>query len=257
MPNNTLTFQIGGEIELKDLEKGIHLFTQLINALTPSDRVVWLVHDLQPGSAEVTLEGKAKDEADVERVVRDYGSVGKYLSNGTSDYDLALSANANGLERARRIADRIRGFAVSGAVEYLRFQTAYNNFTIYPKDDSPSHRDSSATDIGVITGRVQTLSNRGGLKFTLYDDIHDKAVTCFLRSGQEGIMREAWGRRAKVTGAITRDAVGKPTAIKEIAAVELLEEVPPGTYKQARGAIPWKPGDKLPEEVIRQMRDAW
>ena len=254
MPNNTLTFEIGGQIELKDLEEGIRLFTQLINALTPSDRVAWIVHDLQPGSAVITLEGKAADEADVERVVRDYESIGEHLSNGALDYGPALSAN--GKERARRIADRIRGFAVSGAVEYLRFQTESNDFTIYPIDDSPSHRVSSATDIGVITGRVQTMSNRGGLKFTLYDDIHDKAVTCFLKSGQEGKMRDVWGLRAKVTGAITRDAYGKPVKIREVADVKPLEEVQPGDYRQARGAIPWNSGDMLPEEVIRRMRDA-
>ena len=254
MPNNTLTFEIGGQIELKDLEKGISLFTRLVNALTPRNRVAWVVHDLQPGSARLTLEGKASDEADVERVVRDYEIIGRHISNGTSDY--APTGFANGKKRAMKAAYAIRDFASSGAVEYWRFETESDDFTIYPIDAAPPHASSSIS-IGEVTGRVQTLSNRGGLTFTLYEDIYDKAVACYLQSGREDIMREAWGRRANVIGVIKRDAIGKPMEIREIADVELLAEVPPDAYKQARGAIPWKPGDMRPEEVIRKMRDAW
>lgn len=254
MPNNTLTFEIGGQIQLKDLDTGIRLFTRLINTLTPRDGVVWIVHDLQPGSAEVTLKCEAA-EAVAERVMRDCESIGKHMSNGTSDYEPVLFAIDK--RGAMEAAKKIREFAASESIEYVGIQMESMYFTIRPIDAPPPRSASRATDIGVITGRVQTLSNRGGLKFTLYDDTHDKAVTCFLRSGQEGIMREAWGRRAKVTGAIKRDTVGKPTVINEIADVELIAEVPPDAYKQARGAIPWNPGDKLPEEVIRQMRDAW
>lgn len=255
MPNNTLTFEIGGEIELKDLEEGIRLFTRLVDALTPRDRVAWVVNDLQPGSARVTLEGRAADEADVERVVRDYESIGKHMSNGASDYDPALFTNDK--RGALEAAKKIRIFAASESIKYLWVQTESKDFTISPIYDPPPRSAPSKIDIGVITGRVQTLSNRGGLRFNLYDDIHDTAVRCFLQSGQEDIMREVWGRRARVIGAITRDDDGKPKEIREIVDVKAIDEVQPGDYRQARGAIPWKPGDMLPEEVIRKMRDAW
>ena len=29
----------------------------------------------------------------------------------------------------------------------------------------------------------------------------------------------------------------------------------PGDYKQAKGALPWKAGDELPEDAIRRLRD--
>ena len=254
MPDNTLTFEIGGQIELKDLEEGIRLFTQLINALTPREGVAWIVHDLQSGSADVTLKCEAA-EAVAGRVMHDCESIGKHMSNGTSDYEPELFASDK--RGAMEAAKKIRAFAASESIEYVGLQTESVYFTVRPIDASTPPAASSSTSIGAITGRVQTLNSRRGLKFTLYDDIHDKAVTCFLKSGQEGKMREVWGRRAKVTGAITRDADDKPKSISEVAAVELLEEVPPDAYKQARGAIPWTPGDELPEEVIRRMRDAW
>ena len=36
-----------------------------------------------------------------------------------------------------------------------------------------------------------------------------------------------------------------------------LEAKPPGDYRKARGVSPLRPGDPLPEETIRRMRDAW
>jgi hypothetical protein len=30
---------------------------------------------------------------------------------------------------------------------------------------------------------------------------------------------------------------------------------PPGSYRDARGVLPWRPGDELPEDAIRRLRD--
>jgi hypothetical protein len=30
---------------------------------------------------------------------------------------------------------------------------------------------------------------------------------------------------------------------------------PPGSYRDARGILPWRPGDELPEVRIRRLRD--
>ena len=254
MPNATLTFEIGGKIELNDLDTGIRLFTRLVDALTPRDRVAWVVHDLQPGSAVITIESDAADAADAERVARDYESIGKRLANGASGYEHEDFANGNA--RAIKAAYAIRDFAASGAVDYVRFETASKDFMIYGTAAPPPPHAPSRISIGAIRGRVQARSNGGSLRFILYDDLFGKVVACYLQSGQEDIIRKAWGRRASVSGVITRDAVGKPVAIRKVMNVKTLAEVQPDAYKQARGAIPWKPGDMLPEEVIRRMRDA-
>ena len=124
MSKTTLTFELGGQVELKDLEKGITLFTRLVSNLTLRSGVTWIVEDLQPGSATVTLRGEA--------------------------------------------------------------------------DDPP-----------------------------------------------------------KVVGRVSREPVtGKPISIRDIRRVKLLDDVSPGAYRQARGAVPWEPGDMMPEEAIRLLRDA-
>ena len=104
---------------------------------------------------------------------------------------------------------------------------------------------------------MQTLSNRSGLRFNLYDNIHDRAVACYLEPGQEDRMRQAWGRMARVSGTVSREeSTGNPTVIRRIIDIEVIEEKEPGAYQLARGAVPWQPGFEAPEDLIRRMRDA-
>ena len=247
MAKNTLTFELGGRVELADFANGIAAFRRLVAALTPRNAgVAWVVEDLQPGSAVVTLRGESDDPVTVEWIVDSYEKIGAALS-GHEDLpqtNSRMTNAANAIESLTR------------TVEYVRFETAERDYAIYPNGD---HRVRSApkVSIGAITGRVQTLSNRAGLRFNLYDTLFDKPVACYLTPGQEEIMREAWGKRARVSGRISREAsTGRPTAIRNIMNVEILKDVPPGSYRPARGAVPRPPGAPLPEDAIRRLRDA-
>ncbi len=248
MSKTTLTFELGGRVELKEFEEGITLFTRLVSNLTPRSGVTWIVEDLQPGSAIVTLRGEADDPVKVERVIDDYEKIGS-----------ALSRHEEPDHPSKRVIQTAGAIAtLAKAREYVRFGTSVVDCTIYgkrsPNNDIPV---SPSVSIGVITGQVQTLSSRSGLRFNLYDTVHDRAVACYLEPGQEEIMREAWGNLATVVGRVSRDPkTGEPISIRDIRQVELLDDVAPGTYRQARGAVPWEPGDILPEEAIRLLRDA-
>ena len=247
MAKNTVTFELGGRVEIQDLEKGIIAFRRLILALTPSnERVAWVVEDLRPGSTVATLRGEADDPAIVERIVREYESVGDTLSRHE---ELKMHGN-----QVKSAADAI--VALTGTVDYVRFETPDDDYMILGNGVQTTKATPSVS-IGAVKGRVQTLSNRGGLRFNLYDTIHDKAVACYLSSGQESLMREAWGKLATVSGKVSRDAsTGRPIAIRQIMDVEILDDVLPGAYRSARGVVPWQPGYKKPEEIIRQLRDA-
>lgn len=110
---------------------------------------------------------------------------------------------------------------------------------------------------GAVEGRVQTLTSCRALRFNLFDSLHDRTVSCYLQEGQEGIMREAWGRRASVEGLISREAQsGRPVAIRQISRVKIIGEVEPGSYLHARAVSPLRPGDPMPEKTIRRLRNA-
>ena len=248
MSKNTLTYEMGGQVDLKDLENGITLFRRLVHSLTPRTGVAWIVEDLQPGSAIVTLRGEADDPDKVESIISEYERIGSSLSR----YETPSHTKAGVIQAARAIANFVE------PREYVRLGTPDQDYIIYGKGiadaDTPT---SPAVSIGAMTGRVQTLSSRAGLRFNLYDTVHDRAITCYLKLGQEEVMREVWGNWATVVGTVSRESVtGKPISIRNIKKVERLDEVRHGAYQQARGAVPWQAGDMLPEEAIRLLRDA-
>jgi hypothetical protein len=110
---------------------------------------------------------------------------------------------------------------------------------------------------GAIEGRIQTLTNRGSLRFTLYDTHNDKAVSCYVAEGQEDLLRDVWGRRALVEGRIRRDSqTGRPLTIRDVRRIVPLPEPEPYRFYEARGILPLMPGEEMPEERIRRLRDA-
>ena len=245
MPDATITFELGGRIDIKQMEKGVTVFRQLISALTGKSKVDWVVEDLQPGSATTTVRGECEESAIAERIVREYEEIGKALQNKEE-----IQTN----NRVIRATDAVKKLTES--LDYVRFETSEADYTIYHNGKTPL-APTTTVAVGAVTGRVQVLSNRGGLRFNLYDTIHDKAVSCYLRQGQEELMREAWGRRATVSGRVTREMdTGRPIAIRGILNAQILEEVAAGSYRDARGAVQWQQGDKLPEDAIRKLRDA-
>ncbi len=245
MAKTTLTFELGGRVDVKRLEVGIIAFRRLILALTDRADVAWVVDDLQPGSATVTLRGESDDPAKVGQIVDRYSEIGKALSE---------HENVRSEQRATKAINGIKKLAASAA--YLRFETEDADYTIYANGRDPS-QPAVTSAIGAVTGRVQTLSSRAGLRFNLYDAVHDKAVARYLTEGQEELMREAWGRQARVSGQVSREAsTGRPIAVRHILNVEIIEDPAPNSYRLARGVSPWQEGNLLPEDAVRQMRDA-
>ena len=246
MAKDTLTFELGGRVELKDFEDGISAFRRLVFAITPRRAgVAWEVADLHPGSASTTIQGVAGSPSAIEKVVTDYGQIGAALARRETPKRYN--------KQIEKAVDAIRN--LNHSIEYIRFETPDNEFTVYRNGDERAI-PAPTVSIGAVTGRIQTLSNRAGLRFNLYDAVHDKAVGCYLGSDQEELIRQAWGRWATVAGKVSREPLtGRPIAIRQIISLETLNEAAPGAYREARGILPWQPGDPLPEDVIRKMRD--
>ena len=245
MSNNTLTFAMGGQVEIGQFQQGITRFQRLVSALTANTGVKWFIEDLQTASAVATLRGESADAAEIEKIVQAYNEIGQALElQEPIDYN-------------RRVNEAVQGIkSLAGSVEYIRLETPDGDYTV-PSNGGMFQPRATTSSIGAVSGRIQTLTNRGGLRFNLYDTIHDKAVGCYLLPGQEEMMRESWGRLARVSGTVSREAAGgRPVAVRQILKVEILADTPPGSYHVARGAVPWKPDEPFPEDIIRRLRDA-
>lgn len=256
MASETVTLVLEGKPTLRDLARALDGLGELLRGIgdqvAKGQPITWTVNSLETSSAVGTFLGTDQPPAIVHEVSRRYLDIGQALGRG----DRTLLHATQALQNA---SVKILG-VLNGRVPSVRFETADDEVTIsvlpqHP-DDSPA-RVPSAGAYGAVMGRVQTLSNRGGLRFTLYDQLYDRAVSCYLQEGQQDIMRDLWDRIALVKGWVKRDpATGRPTSVRRIRDVIQREEGRLGDWRDAAGVLAFT-GSKEPAEItIRRLRDA-
>ena len=252
MSSDTLTFALDGEVPLDAFASAMDHFSRLVTALSgevaANVAIDWTVEALEVGSAVATVRGDSANAEYLSRVVRAYETVGRTLEEGAA---IPYSPKVN--KEARALLQ-----VLDGRVTAVRFETANVGATIYGRAQSNRTAIPTArTARGAIKGRIQTLTSRHRLRFTLYDTLFDRAVTCYLEEGKEEMMRDAWGRLSVVEGRVSRDAVtGRPVAIRHVQQISFVPDVRPGSYRDARGVAPVGAGALSPEEAIRRVRDA-
>lgn len=251
---DTVTLALGGSVPLRRFAVALDRLTQVLQQLASEAgaQIDWVIAGLDYSSAIATVAGRPLDpasEALLPRVVSDFGEAGEAVAYGrptsTSQRTMELL-----LEITKLIGD---------GVDEVRFETAEKEAVVRAGDElsrTTAKREPSQ-DRGTVIGRVQTLQGRGQLRFTLYDLAHDRAVSCWLSSGQEELMRGAWGHLVEVEGLVSRDSVTfMPLSVRRVTDVRIFEDPGPDAWRSARGAVQ-APDAPPAEHVIRQLRDAW
>ncbi len=249
--SETVTVVLGGDPTLGDLRVAVDALFALLEGLAveaEATEIRWDVDGLEKSSAGMTFRGVGV-RGEVQRVADLYLRTAGQLR----DHKPVASRVAKAARQFLEILDE--------RVSEIRFETADDDVTIVSADvgvPTPSvevPRPGAAR--GAVEGRVQTLSSRGSLRFTLYDLRHDKAVGCYLRQGDEAMMRDACGRIAVVEGTVKRDgATGRPLTIRNVTRIEFTDEGHKGDWRQAEGALRGVGSDEPAEVVIRRLRDA-
>lgn len=251
--DDTVTLALGGSVPLRGFATALDRLTKVLQQLSSEAgaRIEWVVAGLDYSSAIASVAGRPLDtdsEALVPTVVRDFGEAGEAIAYGRPS-----ASSTKTLQLLREIADLL-----GGGVDEVRFETADREAVIRAGDTlAPVEKPEPSKDRGTVVGRVQTLQGRGQLRFTLYDLAHDRAVSCWLRAGQEELMRGAWGHLVEVEGIVSRDPfTNVPLSVRHVTAVRLFDDPPPTAWLAARGAAR-SPGSPPAEEVIRDLRDSW
>jgi hypothetical protein len=175
-----------------------------------------------------------------------YLDVARQLAAGRSSGNLGLDTAFRALT------------TVADSANPIIFETSEDDvvFTAPTPSQPSTQSDRQPTkSLATVRGRVETLSHRKGLRFSLYELAHDRPVSCYLEPDHETLMRDAWGRIADVTGQVTRDAItGRPISIRWVTRVDVVtDEGDPTGFLRARGALRLA---EPSEVVIRRMRDA-
>lgn len=250
MALDTVTIRLtGDDVPLREFAIAVGKWDALVRALSQEIahdvRIDWVVADLETSSAIATVRGTSPRESAVEQVVTAYNVVGQALATGGR------------IPYGPEVSDAARGLTgiLDGRVKAIEFETAIAEATILAVAQADAKQTNFESAYGAVTGRVQTLTNRGSLRFTVYDLLYDRAVSCYLAEGREKIMRDAWGRLAIVEGLVRRDpATGRPLSIRQVQDVTVRQEGRIMDYLQARGAAPSVTG-MSPEQAIRHLRD--
>ncbi len=249
MPKDTLALVLNGDIPLAAFAEAMEHFNALVELLSDevagADEIEWEIARLEGGSATTVARGICPKIEPVERVIEAYNSVGRALKNRSPiPYSEDVEARAKSLLSF-----------LNGKVTSVGFVT--DGYEAFINEAIIEEEAEGLYSLGTVTGVIETVSSRRGLKFTLYDSLFDKAVYCYFNEEQREKIREVWGKRVSVAGRIVRDPYsGRPIRVFNVRRIEVLEDVPPDSYERARGVLPWKEGDEPSEVIIRRSRDA-
>jgi len=256
MIKDTLTIVLNGEVTLKDFSTAVSELLNLVNGINhdivQNIPIEWFIDSLESGSATATIKGQVEKDEDiiaVEKVVDEYVNIGRSIQRGEQiNYSRPVKS------AARKIAS-----LVNGRIKSVRFETPAEDVELFARPQLFFEKESAGlleANFGAVRGRVQSMTSRRKLRFTLYDLIEDRGISCYLATGSEEIMRDAWGRIAMVEGLVKRNPeTGQPTTVRNVRHIRVIREGKPGDYRQAIGAAKGFLQGELPEDVIRRARD--
>lgn len=252
MPRETVTLALnsGADIGFGEFAEAVTHFAAMLKAISEAvagrnEPVAWWFGEIATGSAVATA---VSDDEKAAVVARDCLKVGRALAgHGDMPYG----------KRVRVPAGKLVAMFDKGVSEF-RIGTSEDDVVLCRNalHDKPVVVPLRPA-LGAIEGTVEVLSRRRGLHFNLYDSLHNHPVPCYVSVEHADLLRDIWGKRVIVQGLVWRDAErGWPFAVREVTRIERVPEVPPGSYRRARGILPRRPGQPRAEEAIRRTRDA-
>lgn len=258
--NDTLTLALEGDVSLDEFAQAVNGLRQLVRAIEAEkptrQKNEWVVDDLAGGSAIARIRGIGES---VPAVVDRYEAIGKGASFGKLPADPSI----------RDAVYKITDYIGKSGVTSVRFETADNDATVLQPVGGPDSIDLkrpaivvpeirlASDSLGSVRGRIQSITSRKNLQFTMYEVGSDRAISCYLEPGSESLMRKAWGRLAIVTGIVNRHPLtGQPVTVRHIAPsnIDLIPELT-GSWRDAIGATKLRKGDEPSELRIRRLRD--
>jgi len=251
---DTLTVALEGDAITVDkftaaLQATLRMANALASEVAGDSPIDWLIDGLDRSSAVATLRGQSRsgDDQSVELVVAAFGEVAH-----------ALEVHEH-ITRSRAVVTQARKFEklLGEGITEVRLETPDRDATIRSVDRAlipvalPVRQN-----YGAVRGRIQAVSSRRSLRFTLYDALYDKAVSCYLKDDEQELVRGLWGHMAVVEGLVRRNGQDRPVTIRDITAIVELREPEPGRWREALGAVPMQPGAESAEATIRKLRNA-
>jgi hypothetical protein len=234
-----LSLDLRGELPAEKFERAISAFFTLIRevtnqALAAKQKIRWTV-TVRSGSAIVNaIPHYTQDtEGQAMEILRAVPSGVRSLESGSEEMPKLFTRDA---AKAVRTLGRLRGLTVTDLTGVrIRSDTEKSFVTTKSVAAVDTLIAGQRQDYGAIEGKMQTITERGGFRFVVYDSLHDHRIDCFI---EEELMEEAvrnFSKRVRVSGLVQYDREGDPVSIKvtDIYAFRPNNELP--SVKEMRG----------------------
>jgi hypothetical protein len=217
-PKDCLSLDLKGDLSLDKFEKAVAAFFDLIKevtkeALTEKQRIRWTV-TVRSGSAIVNavphFEESVADQA--KQILRAVPAGIRALESGAQAMPKMFTREA---VRAVKILGGLRGMKGNDVTDVrIRSASVKSRITTKSVAAVDAMIGGQRQSYGAIEGKMQTITERGGFRFVVYDSLHDHRVDCFI---EEDLMEKAvsnFRKRVRVSGLVQYDRAGDPVSIK-------------------------------------------
>lgn len=249
---DTLTLILDGDIPLDLFAQAVTHFSGMVTSLSDEvaedEPIEWQIEHLHAGSAVMSVIARSDDVEAVDRIVRAYDEIGEALSRKEPvPFSPTVATHAYGLAAL-----------LNGKITSLSLETRLHTFKVTEAvvtDTGLPDKEKRRPAYGELRGEVGAVIRRPRMQLTVYDQLFDRGVPCYLTDDWRDKVNILLGKRVSVTGLLYRDPVtGRPFKMRDIVSVNVLS-TPSGDFRSARGVIPWRPGDEPAEVTIRRLRD--
>lgn len=110
--------------------------------------------------------------------------------------------------------------------------------------------------IGSIIGLLEVVSVHKHPKYSVYDAVTERPVSAKFKPSEIDVVKEALGRRVRVSGLIRRNAKGQPLSVEQprLSVLPPTDQLP--STDDLIGLDPDFTGDLSTDEYVRRLRDA-
>ena len=208
-----LTLELGGEDITPELfVRGVRSFFAILNELTDQidDSVGWRIQVKQGSNLVGVFPRGMPSQASVGSII---ASVQSGLAMLEKEAREPEHFPERALEGVRDLAKLSVGSDGEMTVKIWAGKTAQclSAHSIAHIDDILS---SGFEEQGAVSGKVQTVSERGGARFVIYQPTNAKPVNCIVPEEQLPLVLKAFGHRAEIYGMVKYRRDGTPQRIK-------------------------------------------
>lgn len=253
--DNELTLQLVGNHDIDGFASFVTNSRYLIKSLSssavkghrrPVNKLHWYPSSANVnGSITVTYTAETQNPESFEQFEDAFFRVGKSLMYGnTIDYSDSVEKYAKNLKKI-----------VSGEDDSLVFMNQSEEAVIKSKD-KPIDKKIATSSYGTVTGKIETITSRHGLRFVLYDNFFDRAVTCYVNDSEDqDFLANNFLKIVTVDGLVTRDPdTNRPFRITKVRGISVYKK-PKYSWQDAQGVLQLS-NELTPEEHVRKLRDA-